>query len=332
MQFENTAACGPPCFSPLFTTTPNPATLLLRQFPTTEGEAMEKRIIGIAAGLIKSINHVPRRLASLVDHITFGSYTPEKREGNKEPTYWFDQDARSSINAIGLKNEGLPYFLKHELTQVIGLREQGCKIRVSLAPLKQGDLREMIAQGIVLGLTPENIDELEINAACPNHRDEDNKLHAVLAHDPIALQMLMEESEAYKGPKAIKIAPDMSPKSLGACAFLACEYGFTSIVSANTLLADSVIHGVQRLSVPKGGLAGAALLERAVRQVRELRLILDRIGSNAEIPRIIACGGVMSAHEARQHLAAGADDLVQVATYFHEYGVSGVRDLVVELS
>ncbi len=289
--------------------------------------------IAIAAGLIKHADHLPKGLPPLVHHITFGSFTLEARTGNPEPRYWFDQKTQSSINAIGLDNQGLEAFLRDDLPKLLWIKEYGCRVRVSLAPLKVSDLKKMIELLWKYYKVASQIDDIEINAACPNHRDDAGKLHDVLAHDPVALRGLMEET--LREPPcamAIKIAPKMKRPSLNVVVDLSIKHGFTSIVSGNTLLASSVIDGKERLSRPFGGIGGAILLPDAVQQVNILR---DIIGVRDKFltmkPSLIACGGVMSADDARQHWNAGADGPIQVATFFAEYGEKGIRDLVQQL-
>ena len=167
---------------------------------------MEKRHIGIAAGLIKRAGHVDEGLPSLVSHVTFGSFTLEPRDGNKEPVYWFDEATGMSLNAVELKNQGIEDFLWNDLPMLEHLPRAGCEVRISLAPLKSGDLAEMIRVLFRYQLTNPVVSEIEVNAACPNHKDESGRLHDVLAHDPNALNELMSEAMEYRGPKAIKIA------------------------------------------------------------------------------------------------------------------------------
>jgi dihydroorotate dehydrogenase len=284
------------------------------------------RKVGIAAGFIKKAAHVEGGLEELVDHITFGSFTREPRDGNPEPRYWFDHERQMSLNAVGLANDGAKDFFLRELGAALNIRKAGCRLRVSLAPLVEGDLETMLRQLARCGLNPRYVNELEVNAACPNHRSKEGRLHDVLAHDPVALETLMKESDVYPGPKAIKIAPLMSNESLTATVELAVKYHFTSIVSGNTLLRNAE----GKLGSPTGGMGGEPLFDHALAQVVRLRSLIDALPDSALKPDIIACGGAMSASNVTAYLEAGAA-FVQVATYYHQYGAKGVRDLVAEL-
>jgi dihydroorotate dehydrogenase len=295
-----------------------------------------KRLIGIAAGIIKQMSHVPDGLGHLVDHITFGSFTLEPCDGNKEPVYFFDSVFRTSYNAVGLKNMGLREFIRNELigrrSEFLKLKAQGCHVRISLAPRRSGDLTKMVLIIIKYWeMISDIVDEIEVNGACPNHRDESGCLHAVLAKDPVALETLMAEGSDLPGSKSIKIAPNTEEACLAQCVNLAHRYVFRRIVSGNTQLTDTPNHdGRLCLTSPTCGKAGAPLLDDAVEQVKVLKGIIAKTLVDDLKIVVIGCGGIMGGADARRHLDAGAD-VVQVATYFMEYGYVGVRDLVASL-
>lgn len=277
--------------------------------------------IGLAAGIVKSFAHFPTGLVDFASHITFGSFTLEPKVGNPEPTYWFDEETHSSINAVGLTNQGLKDFLDKDITAIArALKKSATYLSVSIAPLKPGDVAEMCK---VINEHPYGnlIKVLEINAACPNHRDEGGS-HPVLAHDTASLRGLMEEAQEYKDFKRIKIAPRSKEVVLRCVVDYCMELGFFSIVSANTRSESSFIKGKQRLSVETGGRAGRTLLEDGVAQVRNLKKL---VGS-ARRPMIVACGGVMDAEGYQAYLEAGAFE-VQLATGFIQFGSKIFRDI-----
>lgn len=288
---------------------------------------MRRFSVGIAAGMIKSAEHIQPELAGFVRFITFGSFTLDKREGNKEPVYYFDDATNTSINAIGLKNEGLAHFLAHELPKIIEIAKQtGFKICISLAPLQHGDLKKMFAMANRSEYL-KDVHRIEINAACPNHR-EGQDLQPVLAYDPVAIRLLLEETKGSAIPKALKIAPDTTEETLRAIVELCIKYGIDYIVSGNTRRQSSLFNGQQKLSVTHGGAAGAPLLESGVAQVAQLKLIIREFPVILR-PAIIGCGGIMNASALRAYKDAGAIE-AQVATLYYQYGVRGVQDLLTE--
>jgi dihydroorotate dehydrogenase len=286
--------------------------------------------IGIAAGMIKSTSEFNRYpgLETQVQHVTFGSFTNGPWVGNKEPTFWYDDETGNSINAVGLTNNGLEWFLTENLpglVRVFGATKGTCKLRVSLAPRETGDLERMSSH---LNTSPwcGVIDEVEINAACPNHRGEAG-LHAVLAYDPVAVEILLAETIGLTLPKALKIAPETPKETLEEIVKLCAQYHIQTIVSGNTKRGSSVIRGAQRLSVDQGGRAGNCLLVPGLRQVEALLRLCAKQHVTAGV-RIIGCGGVMNASAAHRYADAGAD-AVQVGTLFYQFGQRGIGDLLV---
>lgn len=283
--------------------------------------------IGIAAGAIRSFADVKDGLEYLVSSITFGSFTDTYNVGNtEEPTYVFDQETRASWNGKQLPNRGIPYFLSEELPKLGVLKKNGCAIRVSFAPRVVGDIAIAMR---TLHASPyiSLIEECEINLACPNHRDEAGRLHDVLAFDlSAACARLNEVGDILPCKISIKIAPDMPESLLHEYVILAGRLGFSSIVSGNTRRVPTK----SILSVPHGGMGGAPLLEAGLRQVQTLRSFIDILSADVR-PRLIGCGGAMSAGNVRQYFDAGADE-VQLGTYYHVYGARGVRDLIMNLA
>lgn len=287
---------------------------------------MEPRI-GIAAGMIKSHRHLPERLLQqgLISHVTVGSYTLQRRDGNSEPTTWVSPDGSWMLNAIGLKNEGLLDFLDNELVPMHEVCYRRTKLRVSLAPTEAGELRDMIIH-LNEHCVAELIDELEINAACPNHK-KGAHIEPVLAYDAEAVEGLLQEVADYHGPKALKIAPDTNHDVLRQLIELCQAYDINTIVSGNTLKHTATIDGTQVLSVEAGGQSGSPLTTHTFAQVEFLTGLL----AADEVPiGVIACGGVLTADSANRLLGLPNLDEVQVATLYWTQGENGVAKLVTE--
>ena len=286
---------------------------------------------GLAAGFIKSANQLPPGLIGVASHITFGSFTLEAWEGQvHEPTYWYDPESGMSINAVGLRNQGLDEFLGKDLPTIVRLMDhvEPCiraRIRVSLATLTAEDIETMCTK-IMRSPLVAYIDELEINTACPNHRSG-GILHPVLVHDDMALKSTMARTCIFTGKKAVKIAPHMTPKALHAVMRLCVAFGFDAIVSANTWQHSSVIKGAERLSVNTGGIAGSPLLKIGLRQIRLLNAIRNETGANVKLR---ASGGIMAASHLTDYEICGADEAM-LGTAYAEYGPKIFQDFLVAL-
>lgn len=278
-------------------------------------------LIGIAAGMVKEFRHLPKGLLGLASHITFGSFTLNARQGNDEPNWWYDPVTGKMLNAIGLKNLGFRHFLTEELEAIYdSMQSSECELRVSLAPTEEGHLERMV--NCIEPSHAAMIRVLEINAACPNHRTG-NTHHPVLAHDGEALERLILESRAYKGIRALKIAPCTTRTMLERIVTLCMRHGIDRIVSGNTLLVDAVIDGKQVLSVPMCGMSGKPLYEHTLSQAIELCSIIDE--RNAKI-ELTLCGGITDTDGALDISPFGFD--LSVATLFWNHGADAVADLI----
>lgn len=276
----------------------------------------------IAAGMIKHANHIGLNLPGLVSSIATGSSTRYGKAGNPDPTYYFDPATNTSRNSIGLKNVGVDAFVGTDVSAIAArLAGSECAFFASLAPTNSGELQYMCQK---MNTCREQIGGIEINAACPNHYHE-GKQSPVLAHDPGAVAKLLQEATAFEGPKRLKIAPKTSDETLKALLELCEAYDVETIVSGNTLSESSTVGGIQRLSMPTGGMAGAGLLEIAIDQFRRLKILNDqRLSPRA----LIGCGGIMSPYGIKRYRDVGAEDIA-VGTYFWEYGAKGIQDLLI---
>lgn len=283
--------------------------------------------LGLAAGAIKHAHEPSETLLQTAAHVTFGSYTLTSWKGNEDDpmTYWFDHETGDALNAIGLTNQGIEAFLEMEMPAIARIFEESyAKARVSLAPQKAGDLERMCTL-IQANPYASCISEFEINAACPNHRGTDGALHTVLAHDLIALEALMKEARVLTYPKAIKIAPEMEKEALKKLVPLCIQYGFQTIVSANTKLSSSVVRGKQRLTKETAGRSGRFLFRRNVRQVKYLAPLCRGTGIS-----LISCGGISTAEDLQTVLDVGANG-GQIMTAYLEYQDNIFRDILIGL-
>ena len=113
-----------------------------------------------AAGMVKTLADVGRIATTPVTHIVVGSVTLEPREGNLGRTEGA-LGAMAYINALGLPNPGLAYYLEH-LPQMRTIAQRAGKIlRISIAGFSPQEYGELARALVPFG-------ELEINLGCPN--------------------------------------------------------------------------------------------------------------------------------------------------------------------
>ncbi len=125
----------------------------------------------------------------------------------------------------------------------------------------------------------------------------------------------------------VKIAPDLDDAALDAVCALALEIGLAGIIATNTtvgregLTTDAAV--VEAAGA--GGLSGAPLRERSLQVLRRVR---------AAVPEdfcVIAVGGIDTAADAAERLAAGAT-LVQGYTAFLYRGPFWARQITRSLA
>ena len=253
-------------------------------------------LIGIGAGIYKTAASTPDGLLDTVSSITYGSFCSTDNVGNAriptEKTEIFDLESLTSLNAKGLPNQGLEPFLRDELPQIIQMfKGKLAKIRISVSPRKEGELRDMVK--LILQYGFQDLIILEVNLACPNHRTEEDGLSPILARDPNAVNERLKEMSGYSGPWEFKISPDSDYTLLNRLIWSAKDYGASGIVASNTRPGDGTLAGKKlHQDVGGGGLGGAILLPSTLTQVRQLQQLIQ--GTSADLV-VRACGGATNA-------------------------------------
>ena len=127
---------------------------------------------------------------------------------------------------------------------------------------------------------------------------------------------------AASTPLLVKIAPDLADDEIEAIARLAVDVGLAGIVATNTTIAREPLSTPADVveAMGAGGLSGAPLRERAVAVLRTVRSVVP-----AEFC-VVSAGGVETADDVRERLAAGAD-LVQGYTAFIYRGPFWARQI-----
>lgn len=193
------------------------------------------------------------------------------------------------LNAIGLHNPGLPAFLDDELPWLV---RAGAQVFVSIAG---GSLGEFADLARALSRVP-GVAGVEVNLSVP-----DPVVAGVFdAREPFhagSVIAAVRRELASDLPVLAKLRPDVA--RVAETARAVGDAGATAVVLGNAVPA----------AMPDGrpaGLSGPAIRPIALRCVREVARLLPELG-------IIGAGGVRTADDAREYLAAGAV-AVQVGT------------------
>ncbi|HLZ46049.1 MAG TPA: dihydroorotate dehydrogenase [Gemmatimonadales bacterium] len=239
------------------------------------------------AGFGRELDHVID--LDLLGGIVTKAVTPEPRRGYA--ALRVAEFRGGMLNAIGLANPGVERVAAHELPW-LAQRLQRARVIVNVAGATMGDYVQVIERLTPLAV----ITAFEINASCPNTSAGGLEFGA----DPHGLADLVKACRhASTKPLTVKLSPVLP--DIPAMAQVARDHGAEAVTLVNTMpgLLDN------RLGNGSGGLSGPALLPIGVLATRRVR---EKVG----MP-VIGVGGVRTAADAREYLAAGAS-LVAVGT------------------
>jgi len=258
-------------------------------------------IVTTAGPIIQYVlDHMPQ-----VGVITTKSIGLEPRTGNREPVY--SQYAPGCfVNAVGLTNPGAAASL--DILGALNVPED----RFLLTSIFGGSVEEFVAVAKLLAPVS---DGLELNLSCPHAQG----YGMAMGQDP---DLVAEIVRAVKAAVAIPVIPKLTPNTpdIAAIARAAEAAGADGFCAINTVGPGyTSSHGHSVLSNGAGGMSGKGVLPIALKCIREVRAVSD-------LP-IIGCGGISSAEDVRESLAAGASivgvgsaltgmDTAEMADYF----------------
>jgi dihydroorotate dehydrogenase len=282
-----------------------------------------KNPVGLAAGLDKNGDYINALAALGFGFVEIGTVTPRPQPGNPKPRLFRLPEHQAIINRMGFNNLGID----HLLDQVKQSRYTGI---VGINIGKNFDTPiENAADDYLIGLRKAytSASYITINISSPNTKnlrqlqqgDEIKSLISTLKEEQLKLQ---REHGKYV-PLVLKIAPDLTDDEIIHIARLLMEFEIDGVIATNTTIARDMIAN-HPLADEAGGLSGAPVKEKSTLVVRGLAAEL-----NARIP-IIAAGGILSAEDAKEKLAAGAS-LVQIYSGLIYRGPQLIADIVKSL-
>jgi dihydroorotate dehydrogenase len=272
---------------------------------------------GMAAGFDKDARSIRGLWALGFGHVEIGTVTAIAQEGNPKPRLFRLVDDRAVINRMGFNNGGAAAAAERVA------RERG-RTRRPVIGANIGKSRVVAVDDAIddyrlsaRALAPV-ADYLAVNVSSPNTPGLRGLQDEALLR-PLLMAVL---DEAQTTPVLVKIAPDLDDAAIDAVCALALELGLAGIIATNTtierdgLTTDAAV--VEAAGA--GGLSGAPLRERAMQVLRRVR---------AAVPDdfcVIAVGGIDTAADAAERLAAGAT-LVQGYTAFLYRGPLWARQI-----
>ncbi|MEW6984446.1 quinone-dependent dihydroorotate dehydrogenase [Colwelliaceae bacterium 6471] len=276
--------------------------------------------VGLAAGLDKNGECIQAFSAMGFGFVEIGTVTPRPQPGNEKPRIFRLEQANAIINRMGFNNKGVDYLVdqvrKAKFNGVLGINigknkdtpDENAKDDYIYCMRKVYDFASYITVNISSPNTP-GLRSLQYGDA----------LNELLSALKIEQKSLAEQFKKYV-PIAVKIAPDLTAEEVESIAQCLITNEIDGVIATNTTLSREGVEHIKH-GGEQGGLSGAPVKEKSTQVIRLLAKALDN-----KLP-IIGVGGISSAADAKEKLAAGAK-LVQVYTGFIYQGPTLVKDIV----
>jgi dihydroorotate dehydrogenase len=275
-------------------------------------------LLGLAAGFDKNGVGIDA-LANLgFGFVEIGTITGEPQPGNPKPRLARLTADRAVVNRMGFNNDGAEAVAHRLATRRVDRtgRRAGVPLGINIGKTKVVPEEHAVRdyEKSTALLTP-YADYLVVNVSSPNTpglRD----LQAVDRLEPLlrAVRSRADDVADRHVPLLVKIAPDLADKDVLAVADLATGLGLDGIVATNTTIArDGLASSAEQIEAAGvGGLSGRPLRARANEVMRLLR---ERVGSDVVL---VGVGGISTAEDATERLAAGADLLQGYTAFVYE--------------
>ena len=237
--------------------------------------------------------------------------TLNPRQGNPYPR--MAETPSGMLNAVGLQNKGVDYFVDHIYPEVQ-------KIDTAVIVNVSGSCIDDYVQTASIINTLDGIPAIELNISCPNVKQGGM---AFGVNPESAAQVVSAVRKAYDKTLIVKLSPNVTDITEIARAVEGA--GADSVSLINTMLGMAIDAEKRKpiLSTITGGMSGPAVKPVALRMVWQT-------AKAVKIP-VIGLGGICSATDAIEFLLAGAS-AIQIGTAnfidpsFSEKVIDGIAD------
>lgn len=251
--------------------------------------------------------------------------TLNRREGNPYPR--LAETPSGMLNAVGLQNKGVDYFVEHIYPEIKDIDSQ---MIVNVAGHSMEDYIETASRINEL----EKIPAIELNISCPNVKEGGMSFGTSCES---VEKVVGAVRKAYKKTLIVKLTPNVT--NIAEIAKAAEAAGADSVSLINTLMGMAIDAEKRKplLSTVTGGMSGACVKPIALRMVWQ-------VSKAVKVP-VIGLGGIMNATDAVEFMLAGATAVeigtanfidpaitVKVANGINEYlerhGMKDVKELI----
>ncbi|PRY45323.1 dihydroorotate oxidase A [Spirosoma oryzae] len=268
--------------------------------------------VGLAAGFDKNAELVSELSDLGFGFVEIGTVTPRPQPGNPRPRLFRLKADQGLINRMGFNNRGsgpaagrLRQFAQAKGTRRVII---GGNIGKNKDTANESALSDYL---ICFRELFDAVDYFAVNVSSPNTPG----LRDLQEREPLTrlLSALQKENKDRPNPKPIllKIAPDLTNGQLDDIIGIVADTGIAGVIATNTTISRECLATPAKTveQMGPGGVSGKPVRERSTEVIRYLHQ-----QSGGSFP-IIGVGGINSADDAREKLAAGAS-LVQLYTGF----------------
>jgi len=259
--------------------------------------------VGLAAGLDKNGAHIDALGNLGFGFVEVGTVTPLPQPGNPKPRMFRLPRAQALINRLGFNNQGLDAFIVN--VKQSQWRSQGGILGLNIGKNAATPI-ERAVDDYLLGLEGvyPHADYITVNISSPNTQN----LRSLQGQDELTqlLHPLQERRKALADqhgrlvPMVVKIAPDLTTEQVDIIAQLLPRHDVDGVIATNTTLSRQAVQGLAHAD-EAGGLSGPPVHALSLEVIARLR---QQLGPAFPI---IGVGGVVSAQQAREKFAAGAN-------------------------
>ena len=251
--------------------------------------------------------------------------TLHHREGNPYPR--MAETPSGMLNAVGLQNKGVDYFIEHIYPRI---KDLDTRVIVNVSGSCIDDYVAVCEK-----LSPlDKVAAVEINISCPNVKQGGMGFGTTCSG---AESVTSAVRKAYGGTMIVKLTPNVTDITEIARAVEAAGADAVSLTNTFLGMAIDVEKRKPMLSTITGGLSGPCIRPIAVRMVWQV--------ANAVKVPVVGLGGIASGRDAIEFLLAGAT-AVQIGTanfvdpqvtvkaidyiedFFKRHQIASVRELI----
>jgi len=275
--------------------------------------------VGLAAGFDKNGEYIEALSDLGFGFIEVGTVTPLPQPGNDKPRMFRLPADGALINRMGFNNKGVDTLA--ERLRLLKSKNKHIVVGGNIGKNKNTPNEDATSDYIkCFDALFDVVDYFVVNVSSPNTPG----LRALQEKAPLMELLHTLQQRNHKNgisrPILLKIAPDLTNEQLDDIVEIVLETGIAGVIATNTTIDRNGLYSPSKLKEETGGLSGKPLTQRSTEVIRYLS---EKSGKAFPI---IGVGGIHSAKDARDKLAAGAS-LVQIYTGFIYEGPGLVREI-----